>query len=101
MRAPGLFETVDRCDVRMVERGQHLRLALESSQSFGVVGELIGEDFDRHVATELGVLGSVDLTHPAFANGLDYLVVGELVTRLERHSRSRAMMLRRCGAVGN
>ena len=33
-----LFEAVDRCDVRMAERGQNARLALESLEVFGIGG---------------------------------------------------------------
>ena len=39
MAPPGLLKTVDRGDVRMVERGQHLRLALEPRQTLGVFAE--------------------------------------------------------------
>ena len=56
---------------------------LESSQAVRVLSELIGQDFDRHVAAELRILRSIDLSHSAPSDGLEDLVVGELVASLE------------------
>jgi len=39
--AVGLFEAVERCDVRMVERGEQLRLALEALHPLVVPGERV------------------------------------------------------------
>ena len=46
------LEAVDRGDVRMVQRGQRLRLALEPRQAVRVSGEHVGQDLDRHLAAE-------------------------------------------------
>ena len=62
VRGLGLLHTVDRSDVRVVERGEDFRLALESSQPLRVLGELIGQDFDRDIPAELCVPGSIDLS---------------------------------------
>jgi hypothetical protein len=62
-----LIEPVDGRDVLMIERGQDLRLALESRHAFGVTSKGLGEDLERHLPPELGVLGAVDLAHTAFA----------------------------------
>ena len=51
--AARLLEAVDRGDVRMIQRGQDLRLALEARQPLGVRGERLGQHLDRHVAIEL------------------------------------------------
>jgi hypothetical protein len=40
------LETVDMRNVRMVDRRQHLRFALEPGEPFGVGGKQIREDFD-------------------------------------------------------
>ena len=40
--AVGLLEAVDRADVRVVERREHLRLALEARQALGVVRDVRG-----------------------------------------------------------
>ena len=52
-------------DVRMIERGEHLRFALEARQALGVVRERVGQDLDRDVASELRVAGAIHLAHPA------------------------------------
>jgi hypothetical protein len=59
---------MDLRDVRMVERGQRLRLALEAGHALRIAGELVGENFQRDVTVELGVARAVDLPHSAFAD---------------------------------
>ena len=58
----------------MVEGCQQLRLALETSQAFRVGQEVGGEDLDRDLTLEGGVLRPVDLSHcpgAQFAEDLD------------------------------
>jgi len=43
----GLLEAVDGGDVRMIERRERLRLTLETSETFFVARECLGQDFDR------------------------------------------------------
>jgi hypothetical protein len=45
----------------MVERGQHLRLALDARQPRGVAREGVGERLDRDVAPEARVARAPDL----------------------------------------
>lgn len=70
-RAPvDLLEPVDSGDVRMVQRGQHLRLAPQSGEPVGIAGELVGQHLDCHLALERRVLSPVDGPHairPEFA----------------------------------
>ena len=73
------LETVDMRDVRMVERRQHLRFALEPREPFGIGGEQIRQDFDGDVAIELRVAGAVDLAHAALADQRDDFVDAETV----------------------
>ncbi len=54
-------------------------------RAFFVLGELIGQDLDRHVPAEFGILRPIDLSHPSLANRLDDLVMGEFMTSLEGH----------------
>ncbi len=42
----------------------------------GILGELPGQDLDRHFPLEDRVLGSVDFSHPTLAQLLQDLVVG-------------------------
>src|SRR5262245_61145643 len=83
-------------DVRMVQRGERLRLAGEAGEAFGIVGEDIGQDFDRDVAIELRVPGFVDLAHAAGADGGGYFVRTESSARREWHSRGSLHGLHSC-----
>ena len=69
----------------MVQRREDLGLPLESSQSLLVLGELIRQHFDRHIPAEFPISRPIDLSHPAFADRLEDLVVGEFVTSLKGH----------------
>src|SRR5436309_4939847 len=84
-RAGGVLEPKDPGDVRMVERGQEPRLALEARQPFGILCEGLGEPFDRHLAPETRVARPVDLAHPARAERRGDLVGAEAGTCSERH----------------
>ena len=68
VQAGRFLEPIDRRDVRMIERGERLRLALEPDQPFGVRGERVRQDLDRDLATERRVCRPVDLSHPAIAD---------------------------------
>jgi hypothetical protein len=56
-----MLEPVDRRDVRMIERGEQLRLALKARESIVVRRERIGQNLDRHVALEPRIAGAIDL----------------------------------------
>src|SRR6516225_21742 len=58
---------MNRRDIRMIERRQYLRLALETRHAVGIRGESVGQQFDRDLAPELRVGGAPDLTHAALA----------------------------------
>ena len=52
---------VDRGDVRMIQRRERLRLALEPRQAVGVRGERVRQDLDRDLATERRVRRPIHL----------------------------------------
>ncbi len=58
-----LFEPVDGGDVRMVESGEHPRLALESNQPIGIPCEDLRQYFDGDVALEFGITRPIHLAH--------------------------------------
>jgi len=60
----------------MVHRGQGLRLALESRQSFGIGCDVGGQDLEGDVTAQLLILGTVDLTHASLAEQGGDLVMG-------------------------
>ena len=68
LRATGSLETVNRGDVRMVQRRERLGFPLEACESLSVLGERIGQDFDRHLAAKAGVGSAVNHAHAAFAD---------------------------------
>jgi len=83
--AVGLGQAVDRRDVRMVERGQHLRFALESGQPLAIGRELCGNDLQRDVAVEGGVPRPIHLAHAAGAEPARHLVDAESSAECESH----------------
>jgi hypothetical protein len=58
-----LFDTVNLGDIRVIERGEHLRLAVEAGHAVGIGGEGFGQDLEGDVAIQLGVGGAPDFTH--------------------------------------
>src|SRR5207237_9627763 len=85
MSLTAVFETVDRGNVRMVERGEHLRLALEACEAIGIERERVGDDLQRDVATKLHVACAVDLPHAAGADGREDLIWAEAASGCESH----------------
>ena len=60
-------EVVDGKDVRMRQRRDGLRFALEPRERVGIRGDGLGQDLDRDVPIELLVPRPVDLSHPTRA----------------------------------
>jgi hypothetical protein len=70
-----ILDAVDRGDVGMIERGQHLRLAREARHPRRVAGEIFGDQLDRDFASELAVGGAIHLAHGALTElGRDAIV---------------------------
>ncbi|MCX6545199.1 MAG: hypothetical protein NTV05_12425 [Acidobacteria bacterium] len=78
VEAVRLLEAVDRGDVRVVERRQRPRLAVDACQAAGVARELGRQRLDRDVAAELAVVGAVHLAHSAGADEGEEVVGPEL-----------------------
>ena len=74
-----LLDAVHGRDVGMIQRGQHLRFALEARHVLLVIREGRGQHLDGDVAIELGVVRAVHLAHAAGAEGCHDLVGPELV----------------------
>ena len=62
-----LFNAVNGADVRVIQRGEHPRLALEARAPVGLRRERRRQDFDRHLAPKRLVVRAVDLAHSANA----------------------------------
>jgi hypothetical protein len=78
-------EVVDGEDVGVREGGDGLGLALEPPQGFGVGGDALGEDLERHDPVELAVSGAVHLAHAARAERGEDLVGTEAGSGCQRH----------------
>ena len=52
----------------MIQRRERLGFALKAREALRVLGERIGQDFDRHLAAEAGVGGAIDLAHAPFTD---------------------------------
>ena len=75
-----LTEVVDGADVGVVERRGGARLALKALEGLAVLGHLRGQELDRHLAAEIGVLGLIDDPHAATSQLGDDSVVGNGLT---------------------
>ena len=75
----------DADDVRVGERGDGLRLALEPRAPVGVGGEGSRQDLDGDVALEPRVPGAIDLAHSAFADRREDFVGAQTGGGGERH----------------
>jgi hypothetical protein len=62
-----LLETVDRPDVRMIQRGERTRLLFETSEAVGILREEVRKYLDRDGTMKLRVVRAIDLTHAAGA----------------------------------
>ena len=71
----------------MVERGQHLSLALEPLQSLAIHGERCGKDLERDLAREPRVARAPDLSHRSRTELCDDLVRTESCSWRQRHPR--------------
>ena len=84
-----LLEAVDLGDVRMIQRREQLRLALEARQPFGIAREQIRQHFDRDVAIEPRVGRAIDLALTARAEEGLNLVTTETGAVFDWHENSR------------
>jgi hypothetical protein len=75
----------DRQDVRVRERSDCFRFALESQERRRAVDQARRQHFDRDVAIELGIARAIDLAHPAGADRRDDVVGAEAGSDRQRH----------------
>ena len=81
------FETVDRSDVRVAQRGEQLRLSLKSRAPIGVADKRARQHLDRHIALQARVSRAKDFTHSPRAYRGDHLVRTNHASRIETHVR--------------
>jgi hypothetical protein len=80
-----LADFVNRADVGVVESGCSASLTTKSFESLRVLSYILRQEFQGDKATEFGILGLVDHTHPTTAQLLKHAVMRDgLADELER-----------------
>ena len=82
-----VFQPVDGADVRMIQRGEKLRLTTEPRDTIGIAGENLRKDLERNLAAQRGIAGSIHFAHPAGADGADDFVRTESNAGGDTHDR--------------
>ena len=80
-----VFKAVDRCDVRIVQRRQELRFALEAGEPVGIGGEKLREKLERDDPVKLRIGGAIYLAHTARPNPVEDFVNAEANAGRRRH----------------
>ena len=79
------FQPVNVRDVRMIERREHLRLALEPRDAIGIGREDIGKNLDRDVAVQPRIARAIHLAHATGPDGGEDFIWPETNAGRERH----------------
>ena len=92
------LQSVNRGDMRVIQRRQRPCLAAQTRHSLAIACELVGQRLDRDVAAESDVVCPVDLPHTARAEGRDDLVGTDAKSRGQDSVRRRGIHRRRVGS---
>ncbi len=87
-RRARLFNAVDGADVRMVERREHFRFAMETRQAVRVAGDLRAEALQGDVTMKPGVPSSIHHPHATRAQRGQHLIGAERRSRADRGQNS-------------
>ena len=90
---PMSLKAVNCADVRMIERREHARFALEPGETVRIRRKGGRQHLDRHIAAQRRIARPVHLAHPAFANSRRNHVRSQTLTD-ERRSSRRSRPLR-------
>src|SRR6185295_10230074 len=85
--------------IRMVERGDRLRFALEARAHFRIRREVLREHLDSDFATQARVLRAIHFAHAARTEGRNDFVRTEFGSRVQRHFHSTVNSVDRCDQV--
>ena len=86
-----IFDSVDRGDIRVIQRRERLRLALEAHEPIGIRREELRQDLERHITVERCVTRPIDLTHASGAEGRNDLVDADTSSCQKGHGTGRIM----------
>jgi hypothetical protein len=79
-RTARVLDAVDMGDMRMIERGEQLRLAFEARDAFAIGRHRRGKDLDRDVTLQPRVARAVHLTHASGTKCTEDLVGAQAST---------------------
>ena len=83
LEAIRFLESINRCDVRVVQRGEDVRFALEAREAVDIQCEGFRSHLESHVAIERGITRSIDLAHSARAEKLEDLIWTERIAGVQ------------------
>ena len=92
--AARVFKAIDLRNVMMVQRGKHAGFTIEARQAIGIVRKGLGKDFDRDIAIQLRVAGSVHLAHAASTEGRQDFVTTQACACRQGHWLVRKAIIR-------
>ncbi len=78
-------QTVDRADMRMIQRGKSLRFTFEASEAVRIGSECLGQDLERDVAIQLRIARAIHLAHAARPEQAQDFVCAKPCTRRQSH----------------
>jgi hypothetical protein len=70
-----LADLVNGADVGMIQGGSGTGFAPEALEGLTVIGDIVGQEFQRDVAAKIFVFGLIDHTHPAATEFLENAIV--------------------------
>src|SRR5215471_20155101 len=74
MPTVGLFQAMQRCNVRMIQGSKHPRFPLESGNALRIASKLFGKNLDGNQPSKLCIGGLIHFAHTARSD-----VTGDLV----------------------
>jgi hypothetical protein len=87
-RIGGFADVDETADVRMIERGDSARFAIESFSAAGVDGEFLRQHLDRYDPIQTPVVCLIHLAHAAGSNQPENLIGPKVNAGYETHSKS-------------
>jgi hypothetical protein len=91
-----LVHLIDGADVRVVQRRGGARFAQEALHRLRLVGAILRQELERHLARELHVFGEIDHAHAARAERVEDAIVRD---GLADHGAEGLSLDGRCGSV--
>jgi hypothetical protein len=92
-RSTGIFESVDRSNVGVIERGENFGFALESRHAVSIPRKRFWQDLNGYIAAKFRITGTVNLTHPARTNSGENFVRAQTAAGERRHEHQPAWNL--------